>query len=85
MIPSKAAGAVIVADSGESGRRHPWSRLAIALNQAGLGTLVVGLLTPQEMLSSDNRFNVRALAGRLAGRRRQGGQSRLAHTRAGSP
>ena len=67
MIPGKAAGAVVVADGGESGRRHPWARLAVALNQAGLGTLVVGLLMPQEMLSYGDRFDVRALAGRLTG------------------
>jgi hypothetical protein len=67
MIPGTAAGAVVIADGGESGRRHPWARFAAALNQAGLGTLVVGLLTKQEMLSYGNRFNVRALAGRLTG------------------
>jgi putative phosphoribosyl transferase len=58
---------VVVADSGESGRRHPWDRLAAALNQAGLGTLVVGLLMPQEILSYGKRSNVQALAGRLTG------------------
>ena len=51
VIPSQAVGAVVIADDGESGRRHPWARLAVALNQAGLGTLVAGLLTAQEMLS----------------------------------
>jgi len=67
MIPSGAAGAVVVADSGESGRRHPWDRLAAALNQAGLGTLAVGLLMPQEILSYGKRSDVQALAGRLTG------------------
>jgi len=62
VIPGKAAGAVVVADGGESGRRHPWARLAVALNQAGLGTLVVGLRMPQEMLSDGSRFNVRGRA-----------------------
>jgi Sulfate permease family len=42
MIPTGAAGAVVVADGGESGRRHYLSWLAVAVNQAGLGTLVVG-------------------------------------------
>ena len=67
MIPGGAAGAVVVADGGESGRRHSWARLAVALNQAGLGTLMAGLLMPQETLSYGNVFNVRALAGRLTG------------------
>ena len=67
MIPGGAAGAVVVADGGESGRRHSCTRLAVSLNQAGLGTLVVGLLMPQEALGYGNLFNVRALAGRLTG------------------
>ena len=58
---------MVIADGAECGRRHPWARFAAALNPGRLGTLVVGLLTKQEMLSYGNRFNVRALAGRLTG------------------
>jgi hypothetical protein len=36
--------------------------VAAALNEAGLGTLLVDLLTPQEELSRANVFNVRLLA-----------------------
>lgn len=67
MIPDGAAGAVVVADGSESGRRSPWNWLAVALNQAGLGVLLANLLMPEEQLSYGNVFNVRVLAGRLTG------------------
>jgi len=63
MIPSGVAGVVVLTDGSEGGWRGPWHLLASALNQAGLGTLEVGLLMPEE--ERGNVFNVRMLARRL--------------------
>lgn len=41
--------------------------VAAALNQAGLGTLLADLLTPEEELRRANVFDVRLLAARLTG------------------
>ena len=49
-----------------SGRRSPRNELVAAgLNRAGLGKLLVDLLTPSEELSRANVFNVALLAARL--------------------
>ena len=67
-IPDRATGAVIFALGSGSSRRSPRDRLvAAALNQAGLGTLLADLLTPEEALRRANVFDVRLLAARLTG------------------
>jgi len=67
-IPDRATGAVIFALGSGSSRRSPRNRLvAAALNQAGLGTLLADLLTPEEELRRANVFDVRLLAARLTG------------------
>ena len=47
--------------------------VAAALNQAGLGTLLADLLTPEEELRRANVFDVRLLVARLTGRGGGGG------------
>ena len=67
-IPDRATGAVIFALGSGSSRRSPCDRLvAAALNQAGLGTLLADLLTPEEELRRATVFDVRLLAARLTG------------------
>ena len=67
-IPDRATGAVIFAHGSGSSRRSPRNRLvAAALNQAGLGTLLADLLTPEEELRRADVFDVRLLAARLTG------------------
>ena len=67
-IPDRATGAVIFALGSGSSRRSPRDRLVAAkLNQAGLGTLLADLLTPEEALRRVNVFDVRLLAARLTG------------------
>jgi putative phosphoribosyl transferase len=64
-IPDRAAGMIIFAHGSGSSPRNRF--VAAALNQAGLGTLLADLLTPEEELSRANVFDVRLLAARLAG------------------
>ena len=67
-IPDRAAGVVIFAHGSGSSRSSPRNRfVAAGLNQAGVGTLLVDLLTPGEELSRVNVFDVRLLAARLTG------------------
>jgi len=69
-IPDRATGAVIFALGSGSSRRSPCNRLvAAALNQAGLGTLLADLLTPEEELRRANVFDVRLLVAQLTGSR----------------
>ena len=66
VIPDQALGLVIFAHGSGSSRRSPRNQLvAAALNRAGLGTLLVDLLTADEELSRAYVFNVAMLAGRL--------------------
>jgi len=68
VIPDRAAGLVVFAHGSGSSRHSPRNRLvAAALNRAGLGTLLVDLLTGDEELSHAYVFNVPLLAARLAG------------------
>ena len=61
VIPERAGGIVVFAHGSGSSRRSPRNRfVAAALNEAGLGTLLVDLLTPDEELSRANVFNVPA-------------------------
>ena len=66
VIPPGAGGLVVFAHGSGSGRRSPRNELVAAgLNRAGLGTLLVDLLTPSEELSRANVFDVALLAARL--------------------
>lgn len=68
VIPDRAAGVVVFAHGSGSSRRSPRNRfVAAALHQAGLGTLLVDLLSPDEELARANVFDIRLLAARLTG------------------
>ncbi len=67
-IPEKALGVVLFAHGSGSSRHSPRNRyVAAVLNQAGLGTLLLDLLTPEEEADRANVFDVELLARRLAG------------------
>ncbi len=67
VIPPDAGGLVVFAHGSGSSRHSPRNEfVAAGLNRAGLGTLLVDLLTPDEELSRANVFNVALLAARLA-------------------
>jgi putative phosphoribosyl transferase len=66
-VPAEATGIVIFAHGSGSGRHSPRNNhVAAALNRAGLATLLLDLLTPDEELKRVNVFDVRLLAGRLS-------------------
>jgi dienelactone hydrolase len=69
-IPDQARGLVIFAHGSGSGRHSPRNRaVAAALNAAGLGTLLLDLLTAEEEAldrqTAELRFDVRLLTWRL--------------------
>ncbi|HEY2723140.1 MAG TPA: phosphoribosyltransferase [Pseudonocardiaceae bacterium] len=65
-VPRQATGVVLFAHGTGSGSHSPRNQfVAKVLNQAGLGTLLLDLLTPEEELDRANVFDVRLLAGRL--------------------
>jgi len=67
-IPAGAAGLVVFAHGSGSGRHSPRNRaVARALNDAGLGTLLLDLLTPAEEGDRANVFDIPLLAARLGG------------------
>ncbi|MET7423692.1 hydrolase [Dactylosporangium sp. NPDC005555] len=67
-LPPKASGLVLFAHGSGSSRHSPRNQyVALILNQAGLGTLLFDLLTPDEAASRANVFDVELIAGRLAG------------------
>lgn len=66
--PAKARGMVIFSHGSGSGRNSPRNRyVAGELRKACIGTLLLDLLTPEEDLDPDNRFDIALLTGRLAG------------------
>jgi putative phosphoribosyl transferase len=70
VIPAGAPGVVVFAHGSGSSRHSPRNRLVAAtLNEAGMGTLLVDLLTPDEeradRLSGEYRFDIGLLARRL--------------------
>ena len=68
VIPPLAGGLVVFAHGSGSSRRSPRNRfVAAGLNRAGLGTLLVDLLTADEELSRAYVFNIALLATRLTG------------------
>ncbi|MEU4260587.1 phosphoribosyltransferase [Streptomyces argenteolus] len=68
VLPRDAGAAVVFAHGSGSSRHSPRNRsVATALNKAGLGTLLLDLLTPGEEVDRANVFDIGLLAGRLAG------------------
>ena len=68
VIPDRAAGLVVFAHGSGSSRHSPRNQfVAAALNRAGVGTLLVDLLTADEELTRAYVFNIAMLAARLAG------------------
>lgn len=65
-VPERCSGLVVVAD-GRSDGRFDWRSRTVAglLNAAGFGTLLVDLLTPEEMAHRSAVFAVASLAERL--------------------
>jgi len=65
-MPDQATGFVLFAHGSGSSRRSPRNRyVAAVLNQAGLGTLLFDLLTPDEETDRANVFDIGLLARRL--------------------
>ncbi|MEV0228078.1 alpha/beta family hydrolase [Nonomuraea sp. NPDC050786] len=66
VIPDTAQGVVVFAHGSGSSRHSPRNRyVAEALGQAGLGTLLFDLLTPEEESDRANVFDIGLLAERL--------------------
>ncbi len=64
-VPENPRGAVVFAHGSGSSRHSPRNRyVAGVLNDAGLGTLLFDLLTPEEELDRANVFDIGLLAGR---------------------
>jgi putative phosphoribosyl transferase len=65
-VPGGARGIVVFVHGSGSSRHSPRNRyVAGRLNEAGLGTLLLDLLTPQEELDRVNVFDIETLASRL--------------------
>jgi len=65
-VPESSAGVVVFAHGSGSGRHSPRNRLvADVLYRAGLGTLLLDLLTADEEVDRANVFDIELLAGRL--------------------
>jgi pimeloyl-ACP methyl ester carboxylesterase len=66
-VPPDAAGLVIFAHGSGSGRLSPRNnRVAAALRDGGLATLLLDLLTPEEERDRANVFDIPLLASRLS-------------------
>jgi putative phosphoribosyl transferase len=71
-VPEAASGLVVFAHGSGSGRRSPRNRrVATTLNEAGIGTLLIDLLTPDEeradRVTGEHRFDIGLLAHRVLG------------------
>jgi len=65
--PATARGIVVFSHGSGSGRNSPRNRyVAGELRKAGIGTLLLDLLTPEEDREYDRRFDIALLTGRLA-------------------
>lgn len=65
-LPPRPTGVVLFAHGSGSSRHSPRNRsVALALNRAGLGTLLLDLLTPEEERDRANVFDIGLLARRL--------------------
>ena len=66
-LPAAPRGVVAFSHGSGSGRKSPRNRFVAAeLRRAGLATLLLDLLTEEEDLARDNRFDIELLSGRLA-------------------
>jgi Uncharacterized conserved protein len=66
VVPAGTGGIVIFAHGSGSGRHSPRNNfVASVLNEAGLGTLLLDLLTPEEEPDRANVFDIELLADRL--------------------
>lgn len=66
-LPPQARSVVAFSHGSGSGRRSPRNRyVAGELHAAGVGTLLLDLLTPEEDREVDNRFDIALLTARLA-------------------
>jgi dienelactone hydrolase len=66
VIPAGAQGVVLFAHGSGSSRHSPRNNfVAQALQSAGMGTLLMDLLTPQEDVSYETRFDIDLLTQRL--------------------
>jgi putative phosphoribosyl transferase len=66
-LPAAPRGAVAFSHGSGSGRHSPRNQfVATQLRRAGLATLLLDLLTEEEDLDRDNRFDIELLSGRLA-------------------
>jgi dienelactone hydrolase len=66
-VPPDAEGLVVFAHGSGSGRLSPRNnRVAASLRQAGLATLLLDLLTPEEERDRANVFDIPLLASRLS-------------------
>ena len=70
VVPERALGIVLFAHGSGSGRHSPRNRrVAATLNEAGIGTMLVDLLTPSEeevdRLTRAHRFDIELLGRRL--------------------
>ena len=71
VVPAEAVGVVIFAHGSGSSRKSPRNvEVAQRLNEAGMGTLLFDLLTPDEAEDRANVFDVELLADRLRGAER---------------
>ena len=67
VVPDDAEGLVVFAHGSGSGRSSPRNnRVAAALHEAGLATLLLDLLTPDEERNRANVFDIPLLASRLS-------------------
>ncbi|MFN8163579.1 MAG: dienelactone hydrolase family protein [Solirubrobacterales bacterium] len=74
--PAGAAGLVVFAHGSGSSRLSVRNRrVAAALNERGLATLLLDLLTPEEEMDRANVFDVELLSGRLVAATRWAGES----------
>lgn len=65
-VPARAVGLVLFAHGSGSSRHSPRNNyVAGVLRQAGVGTLLMDLLTPQEDRDYDRRFDIALLTQRL--------------------
>ena len=65
-LPARCDGIVVFAHGSGSGRHSPRNRfVASVLQRAGLGTLLLDLLTPAEEVNRENVFDIALLARRL--------------------
>lgn len=66
VVPELVRGFVLFAHGSGSSRHSPRNRfVATALNHAGLGTLLLDLLTPEEEVDRSQVFDIELLASRL--------------------